>query len=71
MHSAPQTFSLVPCVPLSVLQWLEVKIETNRDHVTVVIELFVDNVLILGLYFFHPNVPVRPVNGDVLIQKQL
>ena len=67
----PQPFSLAPCDSPEFLEQLEVKIETDRDHVAVVIELLVGDILIPGLDFFHPDVSVGPVNGEVLIEKEL
>ena len=41
---------------------LEVDVQTDRDHMTVVIELLILNVLILGFHFFQPNVSIGAVD---------
>jgi hypothetical protein len=48
-----------------------VEVQSDRDHMTVVIELLVDDVLIFGLDSFQPDVPIGAVNGPMLVQKEL
>ena len=44
------------------LRRLKVEVQSDCDHVTVVIELFVDDVLIFGLDFLQPDIPIGAVN---------
>ena len=49
------------CAVYSLLP-LEMEVQTDRDHMTVVIELLILDVLILGFNLFQPNVPIGAVD---------
>jgi hypothetical protein len=49
----------------------KVEVQSDRDPMTVVIELLVDDLLIFGLDSFQPDVPIGAVNGPMLVQKEL
>jgi hypothetical protein len=50
---------------------LEVEIHSDRDHVPVVIELFVDDVLVFGFDFLEPDIAIGAVDGKMFIEKKL
>ena len=47
------------------------EINGGRDHMTIVLKLLVDDVLILRFDFLQPDIPVSAVDGDVLVEKEL
>jgi hypothetical protein len=50
---------------------LEMEVEADRDHVAIILELLVHDVLVSGLNFLQPNVAIRTIDRDMLIEEKL
>jgi len=47
------------------------EVEADRNHVPIIVEALILNVLIFRLNIFQPNISIRAVDGDMVIQKKL
>jgi hypothetical protein len=47
------------------------EIDTDRDHVAIILKFFIDDVLVPGFDFFQPDIPIGAVDGHVLIEEEL
>ena len=68
MHSAPGPYPLP--VPEN-LRPLEMKVQTNRDHMAIVVEFLVHNVLVLRLDLLKPDIAIGTVDRPMTIQEEL
>src|SRR5215207_11034302 len=51
--------------------WLEMKVQAYGNHMAIVVELLIRNILVLRLDFFKPDIAVGAVDRPMMIQEEL